>query len=104
MLVRRKADQPRRSTAHAIEEGVRASNLLLACISPNFADRNWETQELAAALRIGAHEHILVLMLNEDDDSDEVIPLPLRNGKRLSYARDDDFDELVRYVTSTRAD
>lgn len=95
---------PGTSTAHAIEDGVRASSFLLACISSNFADRNWETQELAAALRIVEHERILVLMLNEDDDSDEVIPLPLRNGKRLSYARDDDFDELIRYITSTRTD
>jgi hypothetical protein len=95
---------PGASTAHAIEEGVRTSSFLLACISPNFADRNWETQELTAALRIGAPERILVLVLNEDDDGDEMIPLPLRKSKRLSYARDDDFDELIRYITSTRAD
>ena len=50
------------------------------------------------------HERILVLMLNEDDHRDEVIPLILRKIKRLSYARDDDFDELVRYITSTHAD
>jgi hypothetical protein len=43
-------------------------------------------------------------MLNEDDHRDEVIPLILRKIKRLSYARDDDFDELVRYITSTHAD
>ena len=63
-----------------------------------------ESQELAAALRTGMHERILVLMLNEDDHRDEVIPLILRKIKRLSYARDDDFDELVRYITSTHAD
>jgi class 3 adenylate cyclase len=95
---------PGASTTDAIEEGVRASRFLLACISSNFADWNWETQELAAALRICMDERILVLMLNEDDDRDEVIPLILRNINRLSYARDDDFDELVRYITSTRAD
>jgi hypothetical protein len=96
--------RPGASTTDAIEEGVRASRFLLACISSSFADRNWETQELAAALRIGMHERILVLMLNEDDDEDKVIPLPLRKSQRLSYARDDDFDELIRYITSTPAD
>ncbi len=95
---------PGASTTDAIEEGVRASRFLLACISSNFADWNWESQELAAALRTGMHERILVLMLNEDDHRDEVIPLILRKIKRLSYARDDDFDELVRYITSTHAD
>lgn len=93
--------RPGASTAHAIEGGVRDSRFLLACISPNFADRNWETQELAAALRIGAHDRVFVLMLNEDDDGGEAIPIPLRNCKRLSYGRDDDFAELIRYITST---
>jgi class 3 adenylate cyclase len=96
--------QPGTSTTDAIEEGVATSSVLLACISSNFADRNWKTQELAAALRIGTDKRVLVLLLDGDGDGDGVIPLPLRNSKRLNYARDDDFEELIRYITSARAD
>lgn len=48
---------------------------------------------------IGACAEAVTIFRDLDDQhGEEVIPLPLRNIQRLSYARDDDFDELIRYI------
>jgi hypothetical protein len=94
-----------------VEEGLSNSRYLLACISKNFADSNWAWPELRSTIHVDMKRRkkskksaVLVLMLNEDDDKDEVIPPLIRDIRRLSYTRDGDFDELIRYITSTRAD
>lgn len=88
------------STIENIEQGLRSSRFLIACISENFSRSKWEQKKLRAALHLDikrrADNSILVLELNEAGD--EHIPILIRDTRRVSYTRAGDLDKLVQHI------
>jgi hypothetical protein len=102
--------RPNSRITSTVEDGLRGSRFLLACISANFEDSVWAKQELQAVLHLDMKRRsksnessVLVLMLNEDDDKD-VIPLFIRDVRRHTYTRKREFDDLIEYITSARTE
>lgn len=97
---------PGASATRAMEYGLRNSRFLLACVSKNFAGSEWAQLELRS--RISAHvkshasNSILLLMINETDDEDDIVPFLLRDVRRIAYTRGQQFEELVEFILSTR--
>ncbi|MEO3830124.1 TIR domain-containing protein [Actinomadura sp. B10D3] len=95
---------PGASVTESIEQGLRSSRFLLACVGRNFARSTWAQQELRAALHLDIKRRkdnsVLVLELDELEDDQNAVPLLIKDAKRVSYARAEEFDELVAHITS----
>ncbi len=93
---------PGASITDSMERGLRSSRYLLACVSPNFAQSVWARHEVRAVLHLDVQRRsgnsILVLMLNDDDDENELVPLFVQDAKRVRYTRSAEFESLVRFL------
>jgi CRP-like cAMP-binding protein len=96
---------PGASVTESIEHGLSSSRFLLACLSENFAKSKWAQREMRVALHLdvkrreGDHS-VLPLMLQDDVDKDDVISPLLRDSRRVSYDRGDEFEKLVEFIVS----
>jgi hypothetical protein len=91
------------SVTESMERGLRSSRYLLACVSADFAQSAWAQHELRAILHLDVQRRsgnsILVLMLNEHD-GDDLVPLFVRDAKRINYANAGEFDALMTFLQS----
>jgi hypothetical protein len=87
-----------------IEQGLRSSRFLLACVSANFAESAWAQREFRTVLHLDVKRReqssILLLMLNDDEDRDDVVPFLARDSKRVSYTRGREFESLLKHIAS----
>jgi len=99
--------KPGVAVTKTVEDGLRSSRFLMACVSENFARSEWAQRELQAVLHLDVKRRdggsILLLMLDASADKDEVIPLLLRDVKRVHYTRSGEFADLMAYIVSDGA-
>jgi CRP-like cAMP-binding protein len=93
---------PGASITESIEQGLRSSRFLLACLSENFAQSAWAQRELRAAVHLDVRRRsdnsVLVLELVGGADSADAFPALLQDAKRIRYADEEEFEALVRYI------
>jgi hypothetical protein len=90
----------------SMERGLRSSRYLLACVSGNFARSPWAQQELRAVLHLDVQRRtgtsIIVLTMEDQEDQTDLVPLFVRDAKRVRYTREEEFEALVRFLSASR--
>jgi hypothetical protein len=83
-----------------IEHGLRNSRYLVPCLSKNLGTSNWISAEYSAILNAefsGASDQ-RVVPLNLDDCGNEDIPPLLRDLRRASYNKLDEFNQFLEFL------
>ena len=83
-----------------IEEGLQKSRYVVPCVSANLSRSGWPRAEYGAILNaeLSGDSTRVVIPLKLDDSSDNVIPLLLRNKRRVMYSNKVEYAEFLRFL------